>query len=556
MGYDDFNTIDRRLERELQRALRFKSASDSLVKNNQAKDQLFNRKKLETIIQNGINDSSMMPQAKNSLMEYSKSNPNDARYAKQLGFELQSAENLDKEKTQTRINLENALHKISNLDPLVQTNQDSLKAMTDNVNLWQDRAGELGMNQLLTTSNTRENKILGNLKKTDAINKSLNSFLKFNGDLDQYQLAYGDLKKTQLFLQTGELGKASTSLGDAYETKSTGRKRLTIGKNTNGSPLMGTLVGANEAFKKKFDEETQKWGWDLDDNGQRIFQDNIRTDISGFEGKPIIEDTKKVVPVGTKKPWDPGGASSEFLVANGYYKESAKDENGKVTDKWFAPDGEPADDEEMAQASLGFKTRRQVQQDNKVRIADRDTAAGTTIGQMIDLQRATFTVSPLNEKNTTGKSRNAGRFKKAHKVGFLFEKDWFDPKSMKSVESIELMQKDILSYMADNMDKFKPSTNLKGTYDSEDDRIKGARAVFESQEWKGLMSDNSDDKHLINENFDFIGVEPTGGWDDDSVSQADLLQRFYHIWYAMERQRMQLKGDALGGGGYAPGMPQ
>jgi hypothetical protein len=210
----------------------------------------------------------------------------------------------------------------------------------------------------------------------------------------------------------------------------------------------------------------------------------------------------------------------------------------------------------MAQASLGFKTRRQVQQDNKVRIADRDTAAGTTIGQMIDLQRATFTVSPLSEKNLTGKSRNAGKFKKAHKVGFLFEKDWFDPKSMKSVESIELMQKDILSYMADNMDKFKPSTNLKGTYDSEDDRIKGARAVFESQEWKGLMSDNSDDKHLINENFDFIGVEPTGGWDDDSVSQADLLQRFYHIWYAMERQRMQLKGDALGGGGYAPGMPQ
>ena len=552
MGYTDETVniferdFERRIEKELARMMQYKNASDTLARNKMEEEKLYKRKELETIIKSGLNDSSLLPAAKDSLAEYSRSNPRDANYSKQISFELDTAETLNNEKTKTRIGVENSLNAISNLDPLVKTSQEDLDSLLGVVNQWQDRASELGMNQILSTSNTRENQLVSKIKKTNAVNQSLDTFLKHNGDLDPYSLVASDLQNVKFYLESGDVPNAVQSLQHARTKKSAGGKRLAIGKDEDGSTLMGTIVGPNEAFKKEKNDKGI-WAYSLDEQGERIFNDNVRLDVAGHEGRPIIEDSKKI-----KKgldPWDPSALSEEHLVAGGYKK---------VDNVWQDPDGNPADQMEMAKYAQGMKTKRMMDIENKKITEERNIKSGIAIEQMVEQQQSMFTVSPLNEKNITGRSKgNSKRYKDAHTVGMLYEKDWFHPKSMSAPKAIEVMQDDILVYMAETMENFKPSENLKGTFDSEDNRVKGALAVFNSKEFKGIMTDTSKEKDLINQNFNFLGIEGNYGqkWDDDSIAQAEILQRYYHIWAEMERQKLFLKGENLGGGGYAPGLP-
>ena len=185
MGYEDNRVnifekeVEGRLERELERMLRFKKAQDAVTKNQLETDKLFNRKELQTIVTSGINDDKLMDKSWDAIKTYQLNNPGDARYANQLSLDLTAAEDLYKEKTNTRIGLNNALNKIAGLDPTVQTKEEDMKSLLKVVDDHQQRASELGMNAILSSSNTRENELMAQIKNQNNINKALDGFLKF-----------------------------------------------------------------------------------------------------------------------------------------------------------------------------------------------------------------------------------------------------------------------------------------------------------------------------------------------------------------------------------------
>ena len=175
MGYEDENVnifeqnVERRLERELERMLKFKNATDTLAKTTAAKETLDAKRILETYIQSGVNDPKLMPMAKNKLSEFNLTYPKETGYSQNLALEIATGERLENEKNIVRTSIETSLNNISKLPKEEQTSSEALDKLLGNYQTSVDRASELGLNSLVNSSNTRKRTLVQDINNKNSV---------------------------------------------------------------------------------------------------------------------------------------------------------------------------------------------------------------------------------------------------------------------------------------------------------------------------------------------------------------------------------------------------
>ena len=572
------NEVERRLRLELERMMKYKNVSDSLSKVEKNRDLLTSRAELESFVKSGLSDTSKMPLAKNKISLYSKNNPEDKSYIRQVGLDLLQAEDLNIQKQNAITALNTAFTQADNLDPVNRVSSDVTDKIYNDIDAAQNRASERHMHQLISSSNTREDKMKKDWKRSGQLLNQFQSFQRrtdVEGEpLDQARLDYGILSNIENLIQQGQLEKASNQMGEAKVVKP---NQVSLGyKNDKGEWQFGTRVGTsgfqteevgkNPDGSKKFD-----WVYKKDEEGNPIIDRNGRPtrkvkegyldNLEGYEGQPIRVNSQQFKKYGTPVSTDTKVTASESIILGAFKSEAYPNGIEQFNDgsggKLYA-ESIPNDDgttrpghivpaKVKNQILMGHKKRNDLMRDQKaVEAINKTNAEGEVEGKWNSLQ-SIWDASPLNVDSKTTVSSNAQKFQDMLSTDFMGKNTWFDKEELSSKDAIKTKQDDLLRFMSDHMKEsnnfndWNTHIDLKKAYNSEEDAIKGAHAVFLSPKWKAMMN-SSNPQEQVMRNFDLYGWDSSIGedYDDDTESQAALMVAVYEIWSSMEKRRGQL----------------